>query len=167
VGLRQLPRGPLVQDVEGADGGHLVTPQLDAHRIAGAHAEHVHQPTPHRELAHLLDEGHPLEAPLLESQGEGRQRGGVSHAHAETEESETAGDGSALLQGARRRDQDVGAAREERLHGLDPQSADLQVRLGFLVGEGLLLRIEAGGPGVAEERVQVRLQGGRLPWRRG
>ena len=161
VGLGDLVHGALVQDVEGADRLDLVAPQLDAHRVAGAHAVDVHDAAPHRELPDLLHQRDPLEAPALQRLGELAQVQELPDAHREAEAGQVGGDGDPLLERPGRGDQDVGPTAEEGLHGLDAEAPDLQVGLGLLVGEGFLLRVQAGGVVGVEEGLQVRLGGGR------
>ncbi len=77
------------------------------------------------------------------ARGQLGERDHVAHLERLAQLGQAGGDGHALLQRPWRGDQDVRPAREEGLHGLDAQAADLQVRLGLLVGERLLLRVEA------------------------
>ncbi|GMV04848.1 MAG: hypothetical protein AMXMBFR53_11280 [Gemmatimonadota bacterium] len=163
VGLADLVHGALVQDLEGADGHHLVPPELDAHGVAGAHGEHVHDAPPDGELPHLLHQGDALEAPLLEDGRQVVEVHGVAHPHGEAEVVQGGGNGYPLLKGTGRRDQDLRPARKDPLHRLHPEGADLQVRLHLFVGQGLFLGVETGVARPPEERLQIRLRRGGFP----
>src|SRR5690606_32001282 len=111
----------------------------------------------------LLHERHAVEAPALELVDERAEVGHVPHAERAPERREIRRHGDALLEPPRRRDEDLGAAREERLHRLDAQPADLEMGRVLLVGERLLLREEVDGTVLAEQHPEVGLRGHPAP----
>ena len=61
-----------------------------------------------------------------------------------------------LLTRAVGRDQDLRAAGKDRFYRLDPQSADLEVGLRLLVGQGLFLGVVVGGAALSQQGLQIR-----------
>ena len=155
MGLFELARRPLVEHFEGPNGGDLVAPELYPDGFSGRDREEVQDAAAHRELPDFLDERDPLESPFLQL---GHQLGevglrarpeGASHVR------QVRGNRDALLEPPWRGHQDLGATREQRFHRLDPQSADLEVRLVLFVGQRLLLREQMGRSVGTEEDLEV------------
>ncbi len=80
------------------DGGHLVAPELHAHGLGRAEGEEVQEAAAHRELAHLLHQRHPLEAPLLQVVHQGLERVLFAHLQGEPQAGQVIGHGGPLLE---------------------------------------------------------------------
>jgi hypothetical protein len=134
--------GELGKDVEEADGVHLVAQQLDAGRLRRAEAEHVHDAAAQRELAHLLDGGHALEAHLLQPGGKLGELYRVAGLDLQPQVAQPLHGGGKLLHGAGGGHHQPGAPAQQRLQRLYPRPADLQVRLALFVRKAFALGIK-------------------------
>ena len=153
----ELRHRALREEVERAERGDLVAPQLDAKRQVLSEREHIHDAAANRELSQLLHRVHALEAHRAKPLGE-RRVGDLVADFERQGEALRGRDRRALDQRTGGGDEQACPSPEECGQSVDSLAGDLHVRVRVLIGEGLALG-EVAGDARPEDELEVRLHG--------
>ena len=139
-GVLDVARRTLRQNVELSKRRHLIAPELEAHGAGHPESVDVHDPTAHRELRDVVDEGHPLEPNGLEMRCQVLKPVLRAVADFQPSPAKRAGQTRALEHRTSRRHEQAHATPRDLLQRLDALAGDLEVRLDL--AESLPRRIE-------------------------